>query len=144
MTAENTAGKETDILPEPEPHKEIESISRHQKKSRRLPPLLRLTRRTVVFLSLTLIATILFFMTGNQQHFLDSNLNLILKVIACNAIALSFISFAAIIECIFYVAKSRKVRLIIHLICYILVLAVSITVSVLSLSINMLSEGIFF
>ncbi|WP_294430183.1 hypothetical protein [uncultured Treponema sp.] len=144
MTAENTADKETDILPEPAPQKETETAPRHQKKSRRLPPLLRLTRRTVVFLSLTLIATILFFMTGNQQHFLDSNLNIILKIIACNAIALSFITFAAIFECIFYVAKIKKLRLIIHLICYILVLAVSVAVSILALSINMLSEGIFF
>ena len=80
-----------------------------QKKSRRLPPLLRLTRRTTIFLTLTLIATIIFFLTGNQQSFLDSNLNFILKLIACNAIALVFFSGSAVFECIFYAAKNRKI-----------------------------------
>ena len=115
-----------------------------QKKSRRLPPLLRLTRRATVFLALTLIATILFFLTGNQQTFLDSNLSLILKIIACTAIALSFFSAIACLECIFYTIKSKKFKLILHFICYIITFAFSITISIFSLTINLLSEGVSF
>ena len=115
-----------------------------QKKSRRLPPLLRLTRRANVFLSLTLIATIIFFITGNRQTFLDSNLTLILRIIASNAIALSFFSFSAIVECIFYFAKMKRFRFAVHLVCYVLIFVASIVISILSLTINLLSEGMDF
>ena len=115
-----------------------------QKKSRRLPPLLRLTRRTTVFLTLTLIATMFFFLTGNQQAFLDSNLNFILKIIASNAIALVFFSGTAVFECIFYTAKDKKIRLVFHLVIYILIFILSAIISIFSLTINLLSEGIDF
>ena len=113
-------------------------------KSRRLPTLLRLTRRAVVFLTLTLIATIIFFVTGNKQTFLDSNLRMILKIIAANAIALSFFSLVAIPECIFFSIKDKKFRLMFHLVCYVLILALSAAVSVLSLTVHLLSEGVNF
>ena len=115
-----------------------------RKKSRRLPPLLRLTRRSVVFLSLTLIATIIFFVTGNKQTFLDSNLNMILKIIACTAIALSIFSTAGAVECVFYTFKDKKIRLVFHLVSYTIVFALSVVISILSLTINLLSEGIDF
>lgn len=115
-----------------------------RKKTRRLPPLLRLTRRATVFLSLTLTAIILFFITGNHQTFLDENLKMILSIIAFTAISLSFFTGMAIIECIFYTLKDKKLRLLFHLVCYIILLILSITISVASLTINLLSEGITF
>ena len=115
-----------------------------QKKSRRLPPLLRLTRRATVFLSLTLVAIIVFFITGNHQTFLDENLKMILGIIAFTAISLAFFTGMAIIECIFYTMKDKKFRLIFHLVCYIILFILSIMISVASLSINLLSEGITF
>ena len=115
-----------------------------KKKSRRLPTLLRLTRRTVVFLSLTLIATIIFFLTGNKQTFLDSNQNMILKIVASISIALAFFSLLATAECIFFTFASKKFRLVLHLVCYLLIFIISIAVIFLSLSINLLSEGITF
>ncbi|MBQ8014202.1 MAG: hypothetical protein IJ257_07410 [Treponema sp.] len=127
---------------------ELEPVSAPKKtvmaSPRRLPVLLRLTRRTNVFLSLTLIATILLFATGNRQTFLDSNLNLLLKIIASNAIALAFFSTLAILECIFYTIRDKRFKLVFHLSCYILILILSITISVFSLTINLLSEGIDF
>ena len=125
---------ELEPLPEPE----------EAKKTRRLPPLLRLCRRATVFLSLTLIATIIFFLTGNQQVFLDSNLKLILQIITFNAIALSFFSGISSLECIFYLVKNKSLRMLLHFIVYILVLTAAITISVFSLTINLLSEGISF
>ena len=125
---------ELEPLPEPE----------EAKKTRRLPPLLRLCRRATVFLSLTLIATIIFFLTGNQQAFLDSNLKLILQIISVNAIALSFFSGISSLECIFYLVKNKKFRMLLHFIIYTLVLAAGISISLFSLTINLLSEGISF
>lgn len=137
-TAQIEELEELESLSEPEPQK------LPNQKSRRLPPLLRLTRRTNVFLLLTLIATGIFFITGNRQIFLDSDLTLILKIITCNAIALSFFSAIATAECIFYLIKIKKLKLIIHLICYITIFAASTALSILSLTINLLSEGISF
>lgn len=129
--------EELEALPEP-------SLEKPARKTRRLPPLLRLCRRTTVFLSLTLIATIIFFLTGNQQAFLDSNLKLILQIITFNAIALSFFSGISSLECIFYLVKNKSLRMLLHFIVYILVLTAAITISVFSLTINLLSEGISF
>ena len=138
--------EELELLPELEPaEQEYSSMPQpayaQSKKSRRLPTLLRLSRRSTIFLSLTLTATIIFFIAGNQQNFLDSNLKLILQIISYNAIALSFFSALSCIECIFYIIKNKKIRLLIHLITYLAILAFSITMSVLSLTINILSEG---
>ncbi|MBR1536605.1 MAG: hypothetical protein IJ630_06690 [Treponema sp.] len=140
--------EEADDIEELEPIDKVEDVQKslpfRRKVSRRLPPLLRLTRRATVFLSLTLIATILFFMTGNRQGFLDSNLSLILTIIASIAISLTFFSGTAIFECIFFTIKDKKFRLIFHLISYILIFLASLVISILSLSINLLSEGIDF
>ena len=139
---------ELESLPEL-PAEEAEPIGRASQnsqpfKSKRLPTLLRLTRRMTVFLSLTEVAIIFFFMTGNKQTFLDSNLTLILSILACNAIALCFFSLSAILECMFYIMKNKKLSLILHTICYLLILAFSSLVAVFSLSVNLLSEGIDF
>ncbi|MBQ4379083.1 MAG: hypothetical protein II821_07805 [Treponema sp.] len=131
-------------IQEHEEIEELEPLEPAEKKSRRLPPLLRLNRRTVIFLSFTLTASIIFFMTGNQQSFLDSNLRLILKIITSNAIALVFFSGTAIAECIFYTFKEKKFRLIFHFIIYLLIFSASIFISIFSLTINLLSEGIDF
>ncbi|MCR4822239.1 MAG: hypothetical protein K5873_05140 [Treponema sp.] len=124
------------------PENKDKTISR--KKSSRLPPLLRLSRRTTVFLSLTLLASIIFFVTGNKQSFLDSNLNMILKTIACNSIALSIFSSLDIIQCLFFTFYDKRFKLIFHLIVYLAILLISITVTILSLTVNLLSEGFAF
>ena len=125
---------------------ELESLPEtgEGKQNRRLPPILRLSRRATVFLSLTLTALILFFITGNRQTFLDSNLKLILKIISVNGIALVLFATASSLECIFYIIKNRKVRLIVHLAIYLIMLVAGSTVTIFSLTINLLSEGISF
>ena len=141
--------EELELLPELEPAEQEyppapQPVPSKGKKSRRLPTLLRLSRRSTIFLSLTLTATIIFFIAGNQQDFLDSNLKLILQLISYNAIALSFFSALSSIECVFYIIKNKKIRLIIHLITYLAILAFSITISAVSLTVNLLSEGFSF
>lgn len=113
-------------------------------KKRRIPTLLRLTRRATVFLSFTLAAITLFFITGNRQTFLDSNLILILNIMSCNAIALLFFSALAALECIFYLIKDRFFKLAPHLFCYIIIFALSLALTIFSLAVNLLSEGISF
>lgn len=136
--------EELESISEQESSEGLQQPEQKKPKSRRLPVLLRLSRRATVFLTLTLIATIIFFMTGNQQSFLDANLKLILKIISCDAIALCFFSAASLFQCIFYLVKDRKFRLIFHLVVYLVIFSLSIMVSVLSLSVNLLSEGISF
>lgn len=115
-----------------------------QEKLRRLPTLLRLTRRGTVFLSLTLIAAIIFYVAGNRQIFLDSSMSLILRIITSNAIALSLFSAAAVPQCVFYILRDKRLGLLLHLLLYVMLLIAGCAVSVISLAINLLSEGASF
>lgn len=131
-------------FPQAEPHGETSKTTSKKVKSRRLPPLLRLSRRATVFLSLILIASGIFFITGNKQTFLDSNLKLILNFIACDSIALTFFSACSSLECLFYIIKEKKIKYLFHLAGYLLILAAGSVISVIFLTINLLSEGIDF
>lgn len=82
---------------------------------RRLPLLLSLTRRGMIFFMFLLIAQLLLFLTGNIQHFLDENQTLTLKMCSYAAIGMGFFSFAAVIECIYYIVTSKKAFFYVHL-----------------------------
>lgn len=115
-----------------------------QNQSRHLPLLLRLSRRICVFLFLTLLAFLIFYISGSYQNFLDSNIALILKSITCVAIALGFFSLACILETFFFAIKDRRFLILFNLIFFVTALALSVVSAVLSLVINKLSEGIVF
>lgn len=115
-----------------------------QNQSRHLPLLLRLSRRVCVFLFLTLIAFLIFYVSGNYQNFLDSNIALILKSVTCVAIALGFFSAACILETIFFAIKDRRFLILFNLIFFVIALLLSVASAALSLMINKLSEGIVF
>ncbi|WP_407425639.1 hypothetical protein [Treponema sp.] len=137
--------EELEAVEELETAEKIQPVQEIKKvKSNRLPVLLRLTRRAVLFLFLTLVGTLLFFVTGNRQTFLDSNLIILLKITACVSIALSFFSMAAVAGNIFYLIKTKKIKFLIYLICYVLIFLLASVILVLSLSVNLLSEGINF
>lgn len=113
-------------------------------KNGHLPILLRLTRRMTVFLFLTLVAILIFFITGSRQHFLDSNLLILLQAMSYNAIALDFFATAAALQSIFYLVRLKKNILIVHVVCYLLVFIFSSAAAIFSLSLTILSEGIPF
>ncbi|MBQ0052141.1 MAG: hypothetical protein KBT11_08795 [Treponema sp.] len=112
--------------------------------SRRLPPLLRLTRRACIFLFLTLSAFVVFYITGNFQNFLDSNTVLILMAVSFNSIMLTIFSGLAFFETIFFAIKDKRPGILFNLFFFTLTLACSIATLVLSISINNLSEGFNF
>lgn len=136
--------EELESVPDLPPAESESASAPAPQKSRRLPQLLRLTRRSIVFFTLSLLAIILFFMTGNRQLFLDSNLNLILQIISFTSIFLALFTLAGILGCIFYLVKDKKIKYIVHTFAYILILIFSIVTLILSLSVNLLSEGIDF
>lgn len=123
---------------------ELGSQNASQNQSRHLPLLLRLSRRVCIFLFLTLLAFLIFYVSGSYQNFLDSNIVLILKSVTCVAIALGFFSISCIIETFFFAIRDRRFLILFNLIFFIIALALSVASAVLSLMINKLSEGIVF
>ncbi len=115
-----------------------------QQKSSELPVLLRLNRRMVVFLFLTDCFFIMLYAAGNYQDFLDSNLKFILSAICANSIALFFFSASAAAESIYHLIKQKKSVFIFHMLTFTLSTALSIFLTIASLSINILSEGFAF
>lgn len=75
------------------------------KIKKRAPLLFRLTRRTVVFLFLFLLTSILFFAEGNYQNFLDENLEIIVTAISVTSVFLSVFSAAGISEAVYFFLK---------------------------------------
>lgn len=132
---------------------EIENFSQKNKSSekrrkvrmffrkRNLPTLLRLTRRTSVFLFLTLVMLLVFYVTGSFQNFLESNMKTILFMISVAGIALAFVSFAAFLECIYFVFYTKRVKIGIYSVIFLLVSLFGAACAVMSMIINLLSEG---
>lgn len=75
------------------------------KIKKRAPLLFRLTRRTVLFLFLFLLTSILFFAEGNYQNFLDENLEIIVTAISVTSVFLSVFSATGISEAVYFFLK---------------------------------------
>ncbi len=79
------------------------------KTKKRAPLLFRLTRRTVLFLFMFLLTSILFYTTGNYQNFLDENLEIIVKAVSVTSVFLSVFSAAGISEAVcFFLKKDTR------------------------------------
>ncbi len=115
-----------------------------EKKSKHLPLLLRLTRRVCVFLFLLLAGFVIFYISGSYQKFLDSNISLILKAVACTSIALFFFSAVSVLETFFFALKDRRILILFNLIFFVFTMLSSVLAGVFSLVVNKLSEGIVF
>lgn len=109
---------------------------------RRLPLLLSLTRRSFFFFLFILISQIFLFFMGNMQNFLEKNLNLILTLCCYSAIGAAFFSFAAFAECIYYYLTKKKKFFLIHMIIFFLLFLVTLSISLISKTINSYSQGI--
>lgn len=117
-------------------------------KKNKSPLLFILTRRTVIFLFLYLIVTTLFFVIGNYQKFIDSNLLIIIKIAAIDSILLACFSFVGIIESIYLIIicikkqSKNKIYYFIHIIIMIIINFISIICLLAYRTINLLSQGI--
>ncbi|BDC95907.1 MULTISPECIES: hypothetical protein [Treponema] len=107
----------------------------------KIPMFMRLTRRSVVFLFLMLLAFITFFIIGNHQKFLDSNLKLILSLATANAIMLAIMSAFAFLESIICIATERKLLFVFYSLAFTLSVAFASSTGVLSAVLNALSDG---
>lgn len=108
------------------------------------PILFRLTRRFLLFLVAMLSVNVLFFIVGNYQNFLFSDLKLLLFLITCNSIAIVFIGFFLILECIFYSIIQRKLFFIIALVVVTVLCLIAGLLGIFSEVISILSNGYKF
>ncbi len=109
---------------------------------RKLPQVLSLTRRGFFFFFFLLIAQLLLFLSGNIQNFLDENLRLILFIITCTAIGMAFFSFAAAVECIYFIAETKKVYFYIHLAIFTVFFIAALFLCSASGTVEILTEGL--
>lgn len=109
---------------------------------RRLPLLLSLTRRGIIFFMFMLIALLLLFFTGNVQNFLDENLKLILNTCIIAAIGMAFFSLAAVIECIYYIASKKKSFFYVHLVIFLIFFLLAASACIVAVFIFVLSDGL--
>ncbi len=72
-----------------------------------VPLLFKLTRRTVLFLSLSLLVSLIFYGMGNYQGFLDENLGIVVLAVRVTSFFLLFFSVAGVVQSIVYMADSR-------------------------------------
>ncbi len=109
---------------------------------RRLPILLRLTRRAVVFFSLLLMALLLFFYMGNIQNFLEKDLTLILLCVTCISIALCLFALAGIVESIVYTFIYRHIFFLSYTALFVIVFAIAFITAVVTKAVNLITTGI--
>ncbi len=110
-----------------------------QKKS--LPVLLVLNRRAVIFWGLQTIALILFYISGNTQHFLEANMKIVLWAMTVSSIGLALFCLAGVGESIFYAISLKRFRLLFKLIPYGTILVLSVTFAIFSRTLDLLSLG---
>lgn len=120
---------------------EPESTQQPKKQDNR-PILFRLTRRVDLFLTLLLASLLLFYIIGNQQRFLDSDIRLILILTVCTSSALFLFLTASITECIYYSITQKKSTYIAALVTCIILLIAAATVAIGGICIITLSAGL--
>jgi len=106
--------------------------------------LYKLTRRTVIFLTLLLCAQILIFLVGNYQNFLDSNQNLILLFVCCHSIGLSVFCLITIIQAVIIYFQTKNKLMFIHVSIYFIILIFALAATIFSRSIMFVSQGMIF
>lgn len=114
------------------------------KIKKRAPLLFRLTRRTVLFLFLFLLTSILFFAEGNYKNFLDENLEIIVTAISVTSVFLSVFSAAGISEAVYFFLKKDtrgSASFPVQIVLMSLLFLASIAVLILFSLIGILSKG---
>ncbi len=121
-------------------------ITARQKNAEKisLSLLFNLTKRSVLFLFLLLTVLASFYIIGNYQFFLDTNLKIILDAAAVTATALLILSITGITTAIFCIIRKKGKRLFFALNLVLIVLSAFYAVFFLFVfrSIVILSSGI--
>lgn len=107
------------------------------------PILFRLTRRCVLFFLLMKIAAVLFYISGNYQHFLDSSQKEILFVSTVISLCLAFFSISLLVESFFYLIfrKEHKILYIIHIAAMFIISLAAITAAAGTFFIQTIAGG---
>ena len=132
---------EEQYTPEKADDSRLEAHSGQKAARKNLPPLLRLNRRVVIFLGLQTLALILYYISGNIQFFLESNMQVVLQGMTLSAIALALFCAAGVAECVFYALSWKEPRFFLKVIPYGIILLLSIVFAVFSRTVDLLSLG---
>ncbi|MBO5137386.1 MAG: hypothetical protein J6B81_02690 [Spirochaetaceae bacterium] len=99
-----------------------------QKKNHRLKPVIfSMTNRTLLFLFAFLIVTVIFYVTGSLNQFLDSNLLFILRFLQVLSVLCMVFSLACFFQSVVFSISCKQLRFLF----YILLAVVSAVVAVI-------------
>ncbi|WP_191014816.1 hypothetical protein [Treponema zioleckii] len=138
---EDDENDETDFYEELESAKGIPIPFLFLSKKNFRPLLFRLTRRSVFLLFFLLLAFSTYFVIGNFQHFLDSNLRAILFMITLTSIVLVLDSFIAIIQSIIFFFTEKRIFFAIYIIFFVFLIVFSSAIGIIAISLKSASEG---
>ena len=112
-----------------------------KKENRNIPSSYSLTNKFVVFFTCMLIASLIFYVTGNFNHFLDSSLLLILRIIQASAVANIVLCFASLIQSFVFMIINKDLFYLIPLIPIVFALVLSFVSFFLAGTIHVIANG---
>ncbi len=108
----------------------------------RKPFLFRLTGRFTLFFFLQLILFLLFYVSGNYQHFLDTTQNLILFLCSAISIILILLSLTGLLLSIVFFTIQRKAFYWVYFSCYLFILLTVPAIFIALRVLTILSRGL--
>lgn len=105
------------------------------------PPIFQLTNRFLLFTSLFVLVSIIFYITGSINSFLDSSLLFILGILQGASVVTVLFCLSSLIQIIFFTIYYKDLGFLWHLIHVILSLALSLLGFVFSGVVNVLAAG---
>ena len=84
----------------------------------------------------------MYYVSGNQQNFLEVNIKIILVAMTVSTIALALFCAAGVTESIFYTVRRKSPRFLLRIIPYGVLLVIALALAVFSRTVDLLSLGI--
>lgn len=116
-----------------------------KEKGKKIPCslLFKLTAKTVLFLFLSLLLFLIFYLAGNYLEYLDESIDLILAVSGITGTAIVFFGTAGAIESIIFLCRNseRRAKYLMPLIFFLSSTFFAAAVLVVFASVDILSEG---
>lgn len=119
----------------------MEKTEKKTRQHRARPPIFQLTNRFLVFTSLFVLVSIIFYITGSINSFLDSSLLFILGILQVASVVTMLFCLFSLIQIIFFTIYYKDLRFLWHLFHVILSLILSILGFVFSGLVDVLAAG---
>lgn len=119
----------------------MEKTEKKTRQHRARPPIFQLTNRFLVFTSLFVLVSSIFYITGSINSFLDSSLLFILGILQVASVVTMLFCLFSLVQILFFTIYYKDLRFLWHLFHVILSLILSILGFVFSGLVDVLAAG---